>query len=66
MQLLLVGVETMLSPRGINTRKEQIMAIATMPILYPLQQSYALPTRYKFDKPADSKANIRVSFSLAR
>lgn len=56
----------MLSPRGVNTRKEQILAIATLPIAYPLPQSLAVPTRQRFDKPADSKANIRVSFSLTR
>jgi hypothetical protein len=56
----------MLSPRGINTRKEHILAIATLPLAYPLPHSLALPATHRFDKPADSKANIRVAFSLAR
>ncbi len=66
MQLLVVAAETILSPRGINTKKEQILAIATLPIALPLPASFTNINRHKFDKPTDSRANIRVSFTLDR
>jgi hypothetical protein len=66
LQVLLLLNGSVLSPRGISTRKEQIVAIATLRVAFPLPQQLTRVQSYDFDKGADTKSTLRASFSLTR